>query len=373
MIGRDLVGDLAMDIAEATRAYDGWARRQIRFVARDLKLKHRLMAEAAFPFLRATFYRWMQVWPQACPDLARAPRLLAVGDLHVENFGTWRDIEGRLVWGINDFDEVYPLPYTIDLVRLATSVLLAIREDSLSIDANRACAAILRGYTQSLAAGGHAYVLEEHHPALRALAYAEERDPQRFWAKVAHGKPASPPSRLAKRLKRDLPRGSAQVRFVSRVAGLGSLGHPRYVALADCHGSWLAREAKAVLPSAAAWATHARRATILSGVLMSRALRSPDPFVRVEHSWLMRRIGPHCSRIELADFPKRSDEVRILEAMGGETANVHLGNPTRSRPCGTTSRRAARNGSALPPRPWRRPCSRIGRTGAGPSEICNFR
>jgi len=31
--------------------------------------------------------------------------VLAVGDLHVENFGTWRDAEGRLIWGVNDFDE----------------------------------------------------------------------------------------------------------------------------------------------------------------------------------------------------------------------------------------------------------------------------
>ena len=316
-----------MTITEATRAYDTWARGQIPFVARDLSLKHRLMAKAAFPFLRATFYRWMQVWPEACADLARAPKLLAVGDLHVENFGTWRDTEGRLVWGINDFDEVYPLPYTLDLVRLATSALLAIREESLSIDPDRACAAILEGYAQSLAAGGHAYVLEEHHPTLRALAYAEERDPQRFWAKLARAKAIRPPGALASRLKRDLPADSTRVRFVPRVAGLGSLGHPRYVALAESHGSWLAREAKAVLPSAAAWAANAARPAILSGQLMSRAVRSPDPFVTLESGWLLRRIGPHCSRIELADFPKQSDELRILRAMGRETANVHLATP----------------------------------------------
>ena len=34
------------------------------------------MAEAAFPFLRATFYRWMQVWPEACADLATLERWL---------------------------------------------------------------------------------------------------------------------------------------------------------------------------------------------------------------------------------------------------------------------------------------------------------
>ena len=50
--------------------------------------------------------------------------LLAVGDLHVENFGVWRDSQQRLVWGINDFDDACELPFTSDLVRLAASALL---------------------------------------------------------------------------------------------------------------------------------------------------------------------------------------------------------------------------------------------------------
>ena len=103
----------------------GWPSK-LTIVPADLALKHTRMAEDLFQFLRATFYRWMQVWPQVCPDLARAPRVLAVGDLHVENFGTWRDKEGRLIWGVNDFDEAYPMPYTNDLVRLAVSAHLAI-------------------------------------------------------------------------------------------------------------------------------------------------------------------------------------------------------------------------------------------------------
>ncbi len=51
--------------------------------------------------------------------------MLAVGDIHVENFGTWRDAEGRLVWGVNDFDDAARMPYAIDIVRLATSAVLA--------------------------------------------------------------------------------------------------------------------------------------------------------------------------------------------------------------------------------------------------------
>ena len=95
-------------------------------------------------FLRATFYRWCQFWPDVCPGLRRVrPSVLAVGDLHVENFGTWRDSEGRLVWGINDFDEVCRMPYTIDLVRLAASAHLAIDAEHLRIDHGEACGAIL--------------------------------------------------------------------------------------------------------------------------------------------------------------------------------------------------------------------------------------
>ena len=107
-----------MKIGKATRSYEAWLARHTSLVEADVALKHRRMAEDLFSFLRATFYRWMQLWPEVCPDVARAPQVLAVGDLHVENFGTWRDLEGRLVWGVNDFDEVHPMPYTIDLVRL---------------------------------------------------------------------------------------------------------------------------------------------------------------------------------------------------------------------------------------------------------------
>ena len=115
-----------MGIVKATRAYETWLATHIRLLPADLRRKHEAMAQDLFPFFRATFYRWMQLWPEVCADEARAPQVLAVGDLHVENFGTWRDIEGRLVWGINDFDEVYELPYTIDLVRLAASAHIAI-------------------------------------------------------------------------------------------------------------------------------------------------------------------------------------------------------------------------------------------------------
>ncbi len=112
-----------IDVKTATAAYETWLGKQIPLLPADLKLKHQRMTEGVFPFLRATFYRWAQLWPDNCPGLANAPVTLAVGDLHIENFGTWRDSEGRLIWGVNDFDEACELPYAVDLVRLAVSAL----------------------------------------------------------------------------------------------------------------------------------------------------------------------------------------------------------------------------------------------------------
>ena len=42
---------------------------------------------------------------------------------------------------------------------------------------------------------------------------------------------------------------------------------------------------------------------------------------------MVRRLGPHCGRIELTEFPKRRDERLILKDMGRETANLHLATP----------------------------------------------
>ena len=105
-------------IITATIDYERWVKKHVAVADADLQRKHEEMATSLFAFLRATFYRWASLWSEVCPGLAKTPKVLAVGDLHVENFGTWRDGEGRLVWGVNDFDEVARMPYTVDLTRL---------------------------------------------------------------------------------------------------------------------------------------------------------------------------------------------------------------------------------------------------------------
>ena len=320
-------GNEIVNIVEATRQYETWLGMQIPLIPADLRRKHVAMAANLFAFFRATFYRWVHVWPEAAAETAAAPDVLGVGDLHVENFGTWRDTEGRLVWGVNDFDESCWMPYTCDLVRLATSAHLAIASDSLSVHGESACEAILEGYRAGLRHGGRPMVLAEHHPSLRQMAVERLKQPEAFWEKLNalpswRGKiPAS-----AKRaLLRELPDPDLACRIVHRVSGLGSLGRRRFVALAAWHGGSVAREAKELAESAWTWARPRRKTKIYYEELLGRIPRCPDPFVHVHGRWIVRRLAPDCSRIELSSLPKRRDAVLLLHAMGWETANVHLG------------------------------------------------
>jgi hypothetical protein len=318
-----------MNILKATADFERWLGDQLPIIRQDLALKHQHMAEAAFPFFRATFYRWLQLWPEVCSSLVKAPAVLGVGDLHIENFGTWRDEEGRLIWGVNDLDEAWPAPYALDLVRLTTSVYVAIQEEHLGIAKRAASEAIEEGYRDALAAGGKAFILAEDHRWLRLLALGKLRDPVQFWDKLEHLPPytAKPPGDVRKLLENSLPSAREGYLLKRRIAGLGSLGHPRILALSRWRGAFIAREAKAIRPSAWVWVKKAPSTKIYCDQLVQFSIRVPDPCVRFQGRWVVRRLAPDCSRIELASLSKDRDEARLLYSMGWETANMHFSTP----------------------------------------------
>jgi hypothetical protein len=322
----------AMTIFQATTSYETWMRGCTRVVEAHLRSKHQQMRDDLFAFLRGSFYRWVQVWPTVCRELHRAPRVLAVGDLHVGSFGTWRDSEGRLCWGVDDFDESYPLPYTNDLVRLTTSAKLLIDTNHLTIKLRHASAAILDGYRRTLRNGGCPIVLAEHETTLERLGVDTVRSPEEFWPTlqalpIPH-RPMPPGARRT--LERTLPGPHLDYRVVTREAGLGSLGQQRFVAIAHWNGGLIAREAKALVPSACVWlGGKVGHGQSFYQRTMAGATRSRDPFQTISGGWLIRRLSPDSNPIEIADLPKKRDEYTLLHAMGSEAANVHLGSDRR--------------------------------------------
>jgi hypothetical protein len=313
-----------MNIVEATRSYEDWLGSEVALVKRDLKAKHDLMQGDPFGFLRATYYRWLQQSAKVLDATTAGPRVLGVGDLHLENFGTWRDGEGRLAWGINDFDEAHALPYTHDLVRLAASALIAIDAAQLYVGARRACREILTGYAEAMAAElAKPFVLEGQNTTLRDIAYSDRREPAKFWKGLQALRAVQPPEDVRALLLANLPAGSPEVSFRRRMAGAGSLGLPRYVALRERDRSPVAREAKARVPGALVWLGAKPAKTDSYAAILNHTVRPHDPFIVLTPRWLVRRLGPHCERIELADIAVAAERREVLRAMGTETANIH--------------------------------------------------
>jgi len=306
-------------VVESTAAYEQWLGTKLPIVAADLERKHRLMRRDAFTFLRGTYYRFVELLPLVAPELGDAPSVAGVGDLHVENFGTWRDGEGRLAWGVNDFDEADVVPYTADLARLATSAVLACRTERLRLDERRVASAVLAGYARGIAEGAAPFVLAERRRWLSALVLPLRPDERVYWRAIQAGPKVDTPLPKAAQALLDAATPGPGWRYDlhARVAGVGSLGRARFDAVGEWRGSLAGRELKQLAPPATRF--HARRPQHTP----ARA-RGGDPFALEGNGWLVRRLSPDDVKVELDRLDPRRVDRRLLAAMGRETARIHL-------------------------------------------------
>jgi uncharacterized protein (DUF2252 family) len=98
------------------------------------RTKFRKMAADPFAFYRGSacvFYADVANREDRWAD-ERTGRVWIQGDLHTENFGTYMDGEGRLIFDVNDFDEAFVGHFTWDLQRFAASVALMCWQKALS-------------------------------------------------------------------------------------------------------------------------------------------------------------------------------------------------------------------------------------------------
>jgi uncharacterized protein (DUF2252 family) len=137
------------------------------------RTKFRKMARDPFAFFRGSSALF---WADLGPDgsfggrddqwmAEHGDRVWIQGDLHAENFGTYMDADGRLVFDVNDFDEAYVGPWTWDLRRFVTSLSLLCWQKALP---DRVIDTLVEHYVRSyLDHVGH-YV-EEHDDTEWAL------------------------------------------------------------------------------------------------------------------------------------------------------------------------------------------------------------
>jgi uncharacterized protein (DUF2252 family) len=98
------------------------------------RTKFRKMAADPFAFYRGSacvFYADLDDREDRWAD-ERTGRVWIQGDLHTENFGTYMDGAGKLIFDVNDFDEAFVGHFTWDLQRFAASVALTCWQKALS-------------------------------------------------------------------------------------------------------------------------------------------------------------------------------------------------------------------------------------------------
>ncbi|KPK10758.1 MAG: hypothetical protein AMJ56_07315 [Anaerolineae bacterium SG8_19] len=135
-----------------------------------IPIKYGRMLESPFAFLRGSAV-------VMASDLASTPttglKVVLCGDAHLSNFGVFATPERNLVFDINDFDESYPGPWEWDLKRLATSAVVAGRENGFSDKKCKKLATIVsKSYRESMGRFAQAHILDVwyfHVDADRAL------------------------------------------------------------------------------------------------------------------------------------------------------------------------------------------------------------
>ena len=201
------------------------------------------MAASAFAFLRGSYPVWLDRFAtDAAHDAPPVP--LGVGDLHVENFGTWLAPAGE-AFGVNDYDETGPVPFTNDLVRLATSAVLAVRAGHLRLDPKDIAEHLWAGYGASQGgAAGVAFGDESvpHVAAVAAMWRAAHPDTAQFWKRI-DALPDAPPGASPEPVA-----GFALHTRRIRTAGLGSRDHLRLMLEGELDGERAAFERKPLGP-----------------------------------------------------------------------------------------------------------------------------
>lgn len=225
-----------------------------------LAMKYAKMAQSPFIFLRGACHLFYPALPEH-PSLHQAPLAWACGDLHFENFGSYKGDNRLVYFDINDYDEAALAPATWDLLRLLTSIRCG--ADDLRISATEAqavCQSCVDGYRQALSKGKALWVEAETASGLIEDLFNNLQNTKRvdFLNKrtvneggkrqiKVDGIKALPASAAQKaqvgRFMQDYAArqpdpGFFQVLDIARrIAGTGSLGVERYAILVEGKGS----------------------------------------------------------------------------------------------------------------------------------------
>ncbi|MFC3109364.1 DUF2252 domain-containing protein [Undibacterium arcticum] len=335
-----------------------------------LRMKYRNIRSNPFVFLRGTCHLFYDLLPQ--DGLFRsAPLTWICGDLHLENFGSYKGDNRLVYFDVNDFDEAALAPASWDIVRFLTSVLVGADGMSASrIEAQTLGQSFLDAYASALVLGKTRWVERDTAQGIVGELLEGLRDRPR--SKFLDGRTQRKGRQRVLRVdgKKALPVSDKQRAGITafmekyaeeqpnpdfykpldvarRIAGTGSLGVDRYVILIQGKGSpdgnYLL-DLKEALPSSLMphlkvlqpkWKTEAHRVVELQRRSQAVSMAFLQPVVVGKTSYVLRGLQPAEDRITFDRLHHTMPELQhVMSTMGSIVAWDQL-------------RSAGRQGSAI--------------------------
>ncbi len=325
-----------------------------------VQLKYKAMSLNAFSFFRGTCHLFYEDLSKK-DILPPSPLTWICGDLHLENFGSFKGDNRMEYFDLNDFDEASLAPAAWEIARMVTSIFVEADNLGLPLDAARRAGGMFLDNYASVLRRGKAISVDPRTAegiVKEFLEKVEERKQKELLKKFTYSKKGRlqllPDERhfaLRKELKKELIafvqeaigrldclHHEYEVRdAIFRLAGTGSVGVKRYMFLLknkEIRKKYLFIDMKQALPSSLkpyltagqpAWASEAERVIAVQKRMqnVSPALLSPvffkgDPYV-------LKQLQPLEDKINLELLKGRRDDVRqIIGEMGILTASAQL-------------------------------------------------
>lgn len=317
-----------------------------------LERKYAAMRQSPFVFFRGSCHLFYQDWPVGS-DLDQAPHAWICGDLHLENFGSFKGDNRLSYFDMNDFDEAQLAPASWELARFLTSILVG--AESIGVNGPEAvalCHSFLDSYRAALREGKPRWVERATAEGLvksllEGLRNRTSQDYLDSRTKLRNGKRAirldgkralaASDQDYAKitRFMADFARQQSNPGFFKvldvarRIAGTGSLGQERYVILVEGNnspagnllldlkhqpGSALAPHVRVRQP---AWASEAERVVAIQQRVQAVSPAFLAPVTIGDRSYVLRELLPSQDRLVLAGWNGKLRRLeKVLSTMG---------------------------------------------------------
>ncbi|RNC68058.1 MAG: DUF2252 domain-containing protein [Desulfuromonadales bacterium] len=325
-----------------------------------LALKYRAMRKSPLGFLRGTNHLFCETAPDS-PLFRTVPAVWSCGDLHIENFGSYKGDNRLVYFDINDFDDSALAPCTWDVLRFMTSVHAA--AESLGFDCDAAsglCDGFLAAYIGALQEGKARWVerATSQGMVLKLLEELTQRKRRAFLDSrtLSHGKKRTLRTDTGKALpvtreerkkvaaflarfatRQPNPDFFALIDAARRVAGTGSLGTERFVLLVEGNGSPdenylldlklaspspLARRFAALQPP---WKSEAERVAWVQRQMQAIAPALLQPVEMEGRPCVLKELQPSGDKVELDQWDGKLGRLQdLMTTMGEITAWDHL-------------------------------------------------